>query len=306
MMKWMEVKVVFDFNDRQLAVDLISDLFYDLDLKGVVVEESEVEGIEDWGNHAAGSENDAVIGYLPCDKTLRKKRKRIEDGLFSLERKIGIASRIFFADVDDADWAESWKDYFRPEKITDHIVVKPTWRDYFQNDNEIVLEIDPGMAFGTGTHPTTRTCIALIEKYLKKNDAFLDVGTGSGILMIAAAKLGASKICGTDNDAVAADIARKNLILNQIPESAFEIITGDLVDGVTERFDVVAANLTTKTISILLENFQKVLSPDGIFICSGIIEKDKHKILDKLEHAGLKIIDILADEDWVSMACRRW
>jgi ribosomal protein L11 methyltransferase len=124
--------------------------------------------------------------------------------------------------------------------------------------------------------------------------------------MIAAAKLGASKIWGTDNDAVAADIARKNLILNQIPESAFEIITGDLVDGVTERFDVVAANLTTKTISILLENFQKVLSPDGIFICSGIIEKDKHKILDKLEHAGLKIIDILADEDWVSTACRRW
>jgi ribosomal protein L11 methyltransferase len=140
---------------------------------------------------------------------------------------------------------------------------------------------------------------------LKKNDTFLDVGTGSGILMIAAAKLGASQIWGTDNDAVAADIARKNLIHNQIPESVFNIITGDLVDGITERFDLVAANLTTKIISILLDNIQKVLIQGGLFICSGIIEKDKNKILDKLEHAGLKIVDILADGEWISMACRR-
>jgi ribosomal protein L11 methyltransferase len=304
-MRWIEVKVVFDFNDRQLAVDLLSDLFFDLGLKGVVVEESQIEGFEDWGSHAVIPEHNAVIGYFPCDDTLRKKRKTIEEGLAALEQKIGITCRIFYGDVDETDWAESWKAYFRPEKITDQIVVKPTWKDYSQNDKEIVLEIDPGMAFGTGTHPTTRMCIALIEKYLKKNDAFLDVGTGSGILMIAAAKLGASQIWGTDNDAVAADIARKNLIHNQIPESVFNIITGDLVDGITERFDLVAANLTTKIISILLDNIQKVLIQGGLFICSGIIEKDKNKILDKLEHAGLKIVDILVDEEWISMACRR-
>jgi ribosomal protein L11 methyltransferase len=305
MRKWIEVKVVFDYSDRQLAVDLISDLFYDLGLKGVVVEDTQIEGSENWGGHAVMPEHNAVIAYFPCDKTLRKKRKIIEEGLARLGKKIGIAYRIFYGDVEESDWAESWKAYFRPEKITDRIVVKPTWRNYSQSDKEIILEIDPGMAFGTGTHPTTRMCIGLIEKYLKKNDTFLDVGTGSGILMIAAAKLGASSIWGTDNDAMAADITRKNLIHNRIPESVFNVITGDLIHGITERFDLVAANLTTKIISILLENIQKVLVQGGLFICSGIIAKDKNKILDELGPAGLKIVEILADEEWISMACRR-
>jgi ribosomal protein L11 methyltransferase len=304
-MKWLEIKVVFNFKDRQLAVDLISDLFYDLDLTGVVVEEPEAKDLEDWGSHAVICENDAVIGYVPYDDMLKKKCKRIEEGLAKLEKEIGIKYRIFFVHVDQKDWSESWKAYFRPERITDHIVVKPTWRDYSANNKEIVLEIDPGMAFGTGTHPTTRMCIALIEKYLNKNDAFLDVGTGSGILMIAAAKLGASKIWGTDNDAVAADIARKNLIHNQIPESAFKIVTNDLVDGITDRFDVAAANLTAKTILILLETIQEILAQDGIFICSGIIETDKIKIMEKIKHVGFNVIETLSDDDWISMACRR-
>ena len=305
MMKWIEVKVVFIFNDRQLAVDIISDLFYDLDLKGVVVEESQVEGFEDWDDHAVIPENDAIIGYLPDDNTLGKKCKTIEEGLARLEKKIGIQYRIFYGNVDEANWAESWKTYFHPEKITDRIVIKPTWRDYLQNEKEIVLEIDPGMAFGTGTHPTTRMCIALIEKYLNKSDTFLDVGTGSGILMIAAAKLGAGKILGTDNDAVAAETARKNLMHNQIPESAFAIINGDLVNGITQRFDLAAANLTTKAVSILLENIPKILLKDGIFICSGILLADKNKILDEIKHAGLRNIEILVDEDWISIASRR-
>ncbi len=304
-MKWTEVKVVFDFNDSRLAVDLISDLFYDLDLKGVVVEDPRLEGFEDGDSHADIPENDAIIAYLPDDDTLRKKRETIEKGLARLEKKIGLQYRIFYGDVDEADWAESWKAYFRPEKITDRIVVKPTWRDYLKNEKEIVLEIDPGMAFGTGTHPTTRMCIALIEKYLKKSDTFLDVGTGSGILMIAAAKLGARKMLGTDNDAVAAQIARKNLLHNQIPESVFTIIIGDLVGGITRRFDLAAANLTTKAVSILLENIPETLVKDGIFICSGILLADKNKILDKVEHAGLRNIEILVDEDWIALASRR-
>ena len=304
-MKWLEIKVVFDFKDKQLAVELISDLFYDLGLRGVVVEEPGAADLEDWGRHAVIPEKDAVIGYLPIDDALRTKRKIIEEGLVRLEKRFDIRSRTSYVHLDESDWAESWKAYFRPEKVTDRIVVKPTWRDYSANDKEIVLEIDPGMAFGTGTHPTTRMCIALIEKYLKKNDTFLDVGTGSGILMIAAAKLGASKIWGTDNDAVAADIARKNLVHNQISESVFNIINGDLVHGITQRFDLVAANLTTKIISILLENIQKVLVQDGTFICSGILAADKNKILEKMKHSGFKVIEALSEDDWISMACRR-
>jgi len=303
-MKWIEVKIVFSFNDRQLAVDLISDLLYDLDFKGLVVEGPEIEGFEDWGSNAVTHEKDAVIGYLPFDDTLRRKRKTIEVGLQKLEKQTGMTCRIFYAEVDEADWAESWKAYFRPEKITDQIVVKPTWKDYSPNDKEIIIEIDPGMAFGTGTHPTTRMCIVLLEKYLKKKAAFLDVGTGSGILMIAAAKLGAGKIWGTDNDVVAVDIAHRNLIHNRIPESVFHVMTGNMVDKITERFDLVAANLTAKTIMILFENIQKVLVQDGILLCSGLIESDKDKVLEKMRHAGLNVIETLADGDWISMACR--
>ena len=303
-MKWIEVKIVFDFNDRQLAVDLISDLLYELDFKGLVVEEPEVEGIEDWGSDAVTHENDAVIGYLPFDDTLRRKRKTIEEGLIKLENQIGMTCRIFYTEIDEADWTETWKAYFRPEKITDQIVVKPTWKDYSPNDKEIIIEIDPGMAFGTGTHPTTRMCIVLIEKYLKKTDTFLDVGTGSGILMIAAAKLGAGKIWGTDDDPVAVDIARRNLIHNRTPESVFHVITGNMVDKITEQFDLVAANLTAKTIIILFENIQKVLVQGGILFCSGIVESDKDKVLEKMRHVGLNVIETLADGDWISMACR--
>lgn len=303
-MKWIEVKIFFSFNDRQLAVDLISDLLYDLDFKGLVVEGPEVEGFEDWGSNAVTHENNAVIGYLPFDDRLKRKRKTIEEGLIKLENQIGMTCRIFYTEVDEADWTESWKAYFRPEKITDQIVVKPTWKDYSPNDKEIIIEIDPGMAFGTGTHPTTRMCIVLLEKYLKKKAAFLDVGTGSGILMIAAAKLGAGKIWGTDNDVVAVDIARRNLIHNRIPESVFNVMTGNMIDKITERFDLVAANLTAKTIIILLENIQKVLVQDGILICSGIIESDKDKVLEKMRHVGLNVIETLADGDWISMACR--
>jgi ribosomal protein L11 methyltransferase len=303
-MKWTEVKIVFDFNDRQLAVDLISDLLYDLGFKGLVVEGPEIEDFEDWGSDAVTHENDAVIGYLPSDDTLRRKCKTIEEGLIKLENQIGITCRILYSEVDEADWTESWKAYFRPEKITDQIVVKPTWKDYSPNDKEIMIEIDPGMAFGTGTHPTTRMCIVLLEKYMKRTDSFLDVGTGSGILMIAAAKLGAGKIWGTDNDAVAVDIARQNLINNRIPESVFHVMTGNMVDKITEQFDLVAANLTAKTIMILLENIQKVLVQDGILLCSGIIESDKNKILEKMRRVGLNVIETLADGDWISMACR--
>jgi ribosomal protein L11 methyltransferase len=151
-MKWIEVKVIFDFKDKQLATDLISNLFYDLGLKGVVVETPEIESLEDWANDRLIPEHDAVIGYLPCDDRLEKKRKFVEENLATLEKTNGIKCSIVYSDMNEADWTETWKAYFRPEKITANIVVKPTWREYSQAHDEIVLEIDPGMAFGTGTH----------------------------------------------------------------------------------------------------------------------------------------------------------
>ncbi|PLX54176.1 MAG: 50S ribosomal protein L11 methyltransferase [Desulfobacteraceae bacterium] len=303
-MKWIEAKVIFNFKDKQLAVDLISNLFYDLELTGVVIETPEIDSLEDWGNDAIVPEKNAVIGYLPCDEKLEKRQKFVEENLLRLEEKNGIECKIVYSDINQEDWAQTWKTYFRPERITENIVVKPTWREYIREHDEIVLEIDPGMAFGTGTHPTTRMCITMIEKYLKRNGMFLDIGTGSGILMIAAAKLGEIEVWGTDNDNVAMETAYKNLIQNRISESNFKILAADLVDQITEQFDLVAANLTTKTILILLESVERVLVQDGIFVCSGILEKDKDEVLKKMKDLSFDLIEILAKEEWLSIACR--
>ena len=303
-MKWIEAKVIFNFKDKQLAVDLISNLFYDLELTGVVIETPEIDSLEDWGNDAIVPEKNAVIGYLPCDEKLEKRQKFVEENLLRLEEKNGIECKIVYSDINQEDWAQTWKTYFRPERITENIVVKPTWREYIREHDEIVLEIDPGMAFGTGTHPTTRMCITMIEKYLKRNGMFLDIGTGSGILMIAAAKLGEIEVWGTDNDNVAMETAYKNLIQNRIPESNFKILAADLVDQITEQFDLVAANLTTKTILILLESVERVLVQDGIFVCSGLLETDTDEVLKKMKALSFDLIEILAKEEWLSIACR--
>ena len=303
-MRWIEVKVIFDFQDTQLATELISNLFYDLGLQGVVVETPEIDSSQDWGDDAVIPEHWAVIGYFSDDDQSKKRLETIEKNLKRLETTNGIISHAVCAKIDEADWAETWKAFFKPEKITKNIVVKPIWKDYSRNRDEIVLEIDPGMAFGTGTHPTTCMCIAMIEKYLKKDGSFLDVGTGSGILMVAAAKLGASKVWGTDNDNVAVDVACKNLIQNRISESTFNILTTHLLDTVTERFDLVAANLTTTVVLSLLDDIKRVLAPNGLLICSGIIEADKKKVLEKMAEQGFEVIEVLIKESWVLFVCR--
>jgi ribosomal protein L11 methyltransferase len=303
-MRWIEAKVIFESQDTRLATDLISYLFYDLGLQGVVVETPEIDPSEDWGDDALIPEHWAVIGYFPDDEQAKNRLKTIEKNLETLETINGIKSRTVYAGIDESDWSETWKAFFKPEKITQNIVVKPTWKDYSRNRDDIVLEIDPGMAFGTGTHPTTTLCIAMIEKYLKKSGSFLDVGTGSGILMVAAAKLGARIVWGTDNDAVAVDIARKNLIQNRISESTFNLLITHLVDTVTERFDLVAANLTTTAVLTLLDDIKRVLTPNGRLICSGIIEADRKKVLEKMANLGFEALEVLIKEGWVACVCK--
>jgi len=234
--------VIFECTSKELATDLISNIFYDLGLKGVVVEDPDIKPVEKWENTDAIRQDDiAVTGYIPENKQSRKNLKLIKEKLIGLEKKCGIFSKSICRTIDEQDWSESWKEFFHPIKITKRIVIKPSWQDYDANFDDIVIEIDPGMAFGTGTHPTTALCISMIEKYMKKGDKFLDIGTGSGILMITAARLGAQKVCGIDNDELAIDIAEKNLLLNGIENKNFKVMTGNLTDKVDEKFDFVSA-----------------------------------------------------------------
>jgi ribosomal protein L11 methyltransferase len=302
-MKWIEAKVKFEYDNPEIAADLISQIFYSIGVKGIVVEDPFLEPKEGWDKGTATRPvHHGVTGYISGQTQPQKQCQMLAKKLAQLQKKIGICFQIIFTQVDDEDWAESWKAHFRPQKISQHLVVEPTWYDYEARSDEIVIKIDPGMAFGTGTHPTTRLCLNMIETYLKKDDTFLDVGTGSGILMIAAAKLGAKKICGIDNDKSTLPVAKKNIMLNNINPTLYKLVCGNLIDPLDERFDLVAANILTEAIMVLLDKIKKVLQFNGRFICSGIIEEHQNTIIDKMKSLDFEIIKIYSMQKWVAIA----
>jgi len=306
-MKWTSATVVINSSLPLIesAADHISALFYDLGLSGVVVEDPDMEPVEGWGEDALPKPKcHTVTGYLPCNDTLALNCSLLERGLADLKRDHGILSEVIYREVDEEDWAESWKSYFWPEKLTDILVVKPTWRGQMPKKDEIVIEIDPGMAFGTGTHPTTALCAQMIQNYLRPGNSFLDVGTGSGILMIAAAKLGASRLCGTDVDNVACGIATQNLLINHIDPQMFAVTCGNLADRVSEKFQVVSANILSEVILMLLNSIQQVLEPGGILICSGIIRANQDPVIKKLKRTGFHIMDVISKDEWVAIVSR--
>jgi ribosomal protein L11 methyltransferase len=304
-MQWIEAKVTFSCNDEALIVDLIADAFYSLGAKGVVVDDPHLEPVESWAKDAvARPQEPAVAGYLPADGRFENSRHSLEQHLVRLAARHSVTYSIAYQAIDEEDWAESWKAFFWPQQITPRIVVKPTWRDYRPRAGQVVIEIDPGMAFGTGTHPTTALCMRLLEHHLRAGQSVLDVGTGSGILLVAAAKLGASRLTGVDLDPLAVAVARRNLDQNHIDPACFELICGHLVDRVNQPFDVVVANILADVIVELLDDVAPVIKPGGIFICSGIIATCQARVAENMARCGFDVIDILKEGDWVALAGR--
>ncbi|HWR92909.1 MAG TPA: 50S ribosomal protein L11 methyltransferase [Desulfobacterales bacterium] len=302
-MTYIEARVTFDCADPQTAADLISGIFFDFELQGVVVEDPGLEPEEEWAEDAVAKPSaHAVVGYLPEDERLDSRRSELEAEVARLGNHIGLIYRLSYRQVDEQNWAESWKAFFWPQKIGERIVVKPSWRGYAAGPGEMVVELDPGMAFGTGTHPTTALCVQLIERHLKSGDAFLDIGTGSGILMLAAAKLGAARLCGGDRDGMAVRIAAENLRRNGIGPQRVCLAQGSLAAPFRGRFDVVAANILTHVIVELLGDIARLLKPGGVFICSGIIDQNRDLVADKMRSMGFELVDIRQKEGWVVMA----
>jgi ribosomal protein L11 methyltransferase len=305
-MKWIEVKVVIDAKEPQWMAEWIADLFFDQGVKGVVIDDPNLEPAEGWGKDAVPlPTRHAVTGYFPDTPQTAKRCRALEGGIKKLEKQKGASLAIELRRLDEEDWAECWKEFFWPEKVGHRLVVKPSWRPYAAVADEIVLTIDPGMAFGTGTHPTTALCLAAIENYLSPGDRFLDLGTGSGILMIAAARLGAARLCGIDSDEVAVTVARKNLLLNQVPQIRWTLVTGHLADPVKETYQVVAANILSEVILVLLDDVRRVLADGGILILSGIIQKNSAAVEQKLRTLGFEILEIGEREEWVCIVARR-
>lgn len=209
--------------------------------------------------------------------------------------------------VDDEDWKDKWKENFKPSKITKRIVVKPTWEEYIAGDEEIVLQIDPGMAFGTGTHETTSLCLRLMEKYLSdfpENKKVLDIGCGSGILSIAAALLGAGEVMAVEIDKDAVSVAEENVKLNGVLNNV-SVVQGDLTKGIDFKADIIVANLMADLVMVLAESAANHMEDGGIFISSGILTEKKETVSEAIRNAGFEILEIEEDGEWCAIVARR-
>ncbi len=301
-MKWIELKVLFDGTDRILAEELIANVFYDLGLKGVAIAHIDEEPADEWAEDAIKQPNQrAVTGYIPSNESASDFLNVLKERLALLDQVHHIQSHLLVNHLDEEDWAESWKEFFWPEKIGRRIVVKPTWRSYRPVSDDIVIELDPGMAFGTGTHPTSGMCIQLLEDYVKNGDAVLDVGAGSGILMVAAVKLGAALVWGVDNDAVAVKVAHENLILNKVSKTQYQVLQGDLMNGLERQFSLIVANILSEVIISLLDDIPAVLSPQGKFIFSGITEENAQKVKEKIVETGMIVLETRFQDGWCAI-----
>lgn len=215
------------------------------------------------------------------------------------EKKLG---QCLLEEKDDEDWANNWKKYYKPLEIGEKLAIVPEWEDY-DNDNRVVIKINPGMAFGTGTHESTYMCLELLERYINKDDDIFDIGCGSGILAIAGLKLGAKKALLVDIDEKCIDASHENAGLNDL-EDKMEIKKGNLLDVVKGRADLIVSNIIAEIIVDEIKNLKNHMEKGGIFITSGIIKERRQMVIHALEENGFEIIDELEKNNWVAIVGR--
>ncbi|MBM7685576.1 50S ribosomal protein L11 methyltransferase [Defluviitalea raffinosedens] len=243
--------------------------------------------------------------YLPEDAPYEEKIIQIQNSLNHIKQFLDVGKGTVQTDVlHEEEWANSWKKYYKPIKIGKNIVIKPSWEEYTSTDErEIIIEMDPGMAFGTGTHETTAMCLELLEKYITKGNIVFDIGCGSGILGIASAKLGASSVIGVDLDANAVKVAKNNVNSNHV-EHIMKVYEGNLLDVVNEKADIVVANIIADVIIELSESVLDFLNPKGFFIASGIIKERLQDVQEAMTKNRLDIVEIFEEGSWCALAAK--
>lgn len=303
-MQWIGIKAVFEHQEPEVTAEIIAASFFEAGMRGVVIESPAVEIPE--GAYADDDlvmpQHNAVATYVPENEELPALVENLRAILDALKLTAGFTYELKFETLDERDWAEAWKEHFYPVRLSERIVVKPSWREYAPEPRDLLLEIDPGMAFGTGTHPTTALCVSLIEKYLQPGDRFLDIGCGSGILMLAAAKLGASAVVGVDNDALATGITCENMVLNGFGPERYQAVTGHLAHDVNGVFDFAAANILAPVIKELLPDLPEKLKKGGIAIFSGLLNRDRQTMETAIGAAGFALLETRLEKDWIAIA----
>jgi len=311
-MKWTEITI----KTTTEAVEAVTSILYEAEVGGIVIEDpndflfqEKDEKAWDYVDETifdTGYEGVVIKAYLAEEKNvvaelemIREKIKRLPE--YGLE--IGEGS-VEISEVDDSDWADSWKKYYKPTKIGDRIVIKPTWEEYSKTEGELVIELDPGMAFGTGTHETTSMCIRALEEYVTPDKTVFDIGCGSGILSIVAAKLGAHRVIGGDFDEVAVKVANENVALNGV-EGVVDIRLGNLLEVVEGSADIVVANIIADVIIMLSKDVPKIIKPGGIFISSGIIHEKLDLVQEALVSNGFDILKVEKLGEWAAVVSKK-
>ncbi|MGE5678320.1 MAG: 50S ribosomal protein L11 methyltransferase [Pseudomonadota bacterium] len=308
-MKYIELQVLTTTE----ASDAVSEILYREGASGVLIEdpndfnqlnkdEKSWDYVEEELVKLLG-EDTRVKGYFLADEFSDTKLAAIEAGVgelteFGLDKGKGIVTT---REVNDEDWATAWKKYYKPVKIGERVVIKPTWEDYSPKAEDVIVELDPGMAFGTGTHETTIMCVKLLEKYVRKGCTVFDVGCGSGILGITAAKLDAGKVLCVDIDEVSCRVSKENAEMNNV-SGKLDIRCGNLLDVVSEKADVIVANIIADIIISFSEDAMGFLNKGGIFISSGIIKDRVDEVLIKLRKEGFNVLEMLSMGEWCAIA----
>ncbi|WP_347319203.1 50S ribosomal protein L11 methyltransferase [Rossellomorea sp. RS05] len=311
-MKWSEISIL----TTNEAIEPVSNILHESGASGVVIEDpmeliKEREDVfgeiyqldpEDYPNEGV-----LVKAYLPVNSFLGETVEEIKQGITNLvtyDIDIG-ENKVEISEVNEEEWATAWKKYYHPVKISDKVTIVPTWEEYTPvNSDELIIELDPGMAFGTGTHPTTVMCIQALERTVKENDYVLDVGTGSGVLSIASALMMAQRVNAYDLDEVAVRSARLNVKLNKV-QNIVTVDENNLLEGITEEADVIVANILAEIILRFTEDAYRLTKPGGTFITSGIIQPKKQQVRDALEEAGFQVEEVMVMEDWVAIIAKK-
>lgn len=309
-MEWMELMV----HTTSQGADIVSEILIQAGAQGTMIvdrndipDPSKPHGyweIFDEAILTAMPEDVLVQAWFPLDAALA-------DTLLSLQlslKSLALSSLPFplgslvieQKSVDEAAWVEKWKEYYKPFRPGNTLVIKPTWEPYTPKEGERVIEMDPGMAFGTGTHETTSMCLTLLEKYIKPNMTVVDIGTGSGILAIGAALLGANRVTAVDIDQDAVKVAKKNVADNGLSPT-IEVFKGDLLEITQEKFDLCVANIISDVICFLAAPLKNNLKEKGLFICSGITKPRVGEVSEALLAQGYTLIEKSIQGEWAAM-----
>lgn len=328
-MQWYKITI----STTIYAQDLVGNLLYDMGISGFevinnipITEKEKAEMFIDFLPEVDLDDVEAhIVFYLEPEEDIEQTVKDVELGLNDIRDFVDVGSgNIEVTTTKDEDWANNWKKYFKPFRVAEDIVIKPTWEILNYNDKQhikdgvtkedIIIEIDPEMAFGTGSHETTRLAIDGIKKHLKADQSILDLGCGSGILSIIARKLGAGKVAGTDIDAKAVETAKENAIINSIAKEDITFIHGDVLDTLeTEEldkkiglktYDIVVANILAPIIIEMSNIVWKYLKQGGYFISTGILNSQSDEVRESLIKNGFEIVEENAMGDWISITAR--